>query len=411
MTPPPAPSPALQDWRRFLEDSRASACLAGLTTVLVGFATSVSLVLAAARHLGASPAQISTWVLALCLGMGLTGIWLSLRERQPITLAWSTAGAALIITTAEAGSLAEATGAFVLCATLTWLSGCTGLFERLAGRIPPAIAAGLLAGSLLPFGLELVTQVSALPLLAAPVCLSYLLIRRAAPLLAAPGALLVALTLGLTGNGLHPALPEVAWPDLAPVKPDFSWQGLLGLGIPLFAITLMAQNLPGALTLQAAGYRPATSRLLSRIGLSNLLLAPFGGYALNLSTLTAAICTDVQAHPDPQRRYTAAVWAGLFYLLAGLGAPWLCSLLLAMPAGLLSVMAGLALLGSLGNALALALREETQREVGLITALVCTSGLTLAGLGPAFWALLAGLLSHTLLTARRAPQPSALETR
>jgi benzoate membrane transport protein len=384
----------------FFRDMSLSAINAGLVTVLVGFTSSAVLVFQAAQALGATSAQIGSWILALCVGMGVTGIALSLRYRAPIAIAWSTSGAALLITGAAGVTLQEATGAFIVCGLLIALCGFSGWFEWMAERIPAAIAAGMLAGILLRFGLDAFAAMHSQFGLVFPMFVTYLLARRWVPRYAVVAPLVLGVGLAAARGMLN--FDEVdlvlATPEF--VTPLFSAQAMISVALPLLAVTMASQNVPGLTVLRASGYQAPSAPLIGWTGVATVLLAPFGGYALNLATITAAICTGKEAHENPQKRYTAAVAAGVFYLLVGIFGATVAALFSAFPAELILAIAGLALLGTIGNGLASALQDEQQREAAVITFLVTASGVSLLGIGSAFWGMLAGALAVLLLQAK-----------
>lgn len=385
---------------RFIRDFSLPALVAGFVTVLVGFSSSAVVVFQGARAVGATPEQIASWMWALGLGMGLTCIGLSLRHRMPVVTAWSTPGAAMLISGAAGLPYEQAIGAFVVSALLIAVAGFSGLFERLIGRIPAAIGSGMLAGVLLRFGMDAFAAMQSQFGLALAMFAAYLLMRRLSPRY----SVVVTLGLGiaiagamgllrLDGIVLTPAVP--VW-----TTPAFSWSALIGIAIPLFVVTMASQNVPGATVLRASGYWPPISPVIGWIGAVNVVLAPFGAFALNLAAITAAICTGREAHEDPARRYVAGVAAGVFYCLVGLFGATVAGLFAAFPNELVLVIAGLALLGTIGNGLAAALADESQREPAIITFLVTASGLTLFGIGPAFWGLVAGVLALFVLRPR-----------
>ena len=375
--------------RRFWNDLSLSAVVAGFVAVLVGFTSSVVLVFAAAQALGATPAQTTSWIWALGLGMAATSIGLSLWTRQPVLTAWSTPGAALIAGSSGYG-LGEAVGAFVACSALILLAGATRAFERVMDRIPQAIAAALLAGVLARFGLDAVGAVKSAPLLVCVMTGVFLLLRRLRPRYAVPGVLLAGIAVAALQGRLDTR--AIVWELATPVwiTPQFSAGALMGLALPLFVVTMASQNLPGVAAQRAAGYATPISPSIAATGLTGVLLAPFGGYAFNLAAITAAICMGREAHEDPARRYTASVMAGVFYLLLGLVGGAVVGLLNAFPRELVLVVAGLALLGTIAGGLAVALKDEAHRDAAGLTFLVTLSGLTLAGIGSAFWGVLAG---------------------
>mgnify|MGYP001000056213 FL=1 len=386
---------------RLLRDVSLSAVSAGFVTVLVGFASSAVIVFQAAHALGASEAELGSWLLALGWGMGLTCIGLSWYYRMPVSTAWSTAGAAMLISSVAGLSMAQAIGAFMLSALLIVVSGFSGLFERAIKRIPLALAAGMMSGVLLRFGLNAFTALQTRFGLTLAIFAVYLLGRRLLPRYAVIVALLAGLALAAAQGLLH--LGGVALTLAKPVftMPALSWQAMIGVALPLFIVTMASQNVPGIGVLRAAGYQPPVSMLVGWTGIANLLLAPFGAYALNLSTITAAIVTGPEAHADPARRYIGGIAAGVFYLLLGLFGATMAATLLALPQELVWAIAGFALLGTIGNGLLTALSHERHREAALVTFLLTASGITLFGIGAPFWGLLAGVLTLLVLHAGR----------
>lgn len=382
-----------------VRDLSPSAVVAGFVTVLVGFASAAAIVFQAAGAVGATAGQVSSWMLALGVGMGLTCILLSLRYRTPIVTAWSTPGAALLVTSAAGLSIEEATGAFLVSAALITTVGFSGWFERVMDRIPVPIASGMLAGVLLRFGLALFTAMSTELALALGMFVAYLLTRRLAPRYAVIAALGLGVAIALAQGLLH--VDEVRLGLARPVwvTPRFTPGAVVGVALPLFVVTMASQNVPGIAVIRASGYTVPISPLIGWTGLANLALAPFGGFTLNLAAITAAICMGREAHEDPRRRYVAAVFAGIFYLIVGIFGATVVALLVTFPPELVSAIAGLALLATIGNGLALAVGSENQREPALVTFLVTASGVTLAGIGSAFWGLLAGVVTLAILRA------------
>jgi benzoate membrane transport protein len=385
---------------RLARDFSLSALAAGFVTVLVGFASSAVIVFQAAQALGASTAQIASWMWALGLGMGLTCIVLSLRTRMPVVTAWSTPGAAMLIASTADLPYAEAIGAFVLSALLMTVAGFSGLFERMLSRIPVSLASGMLAGVLLRFGLDVFVSMQTQLTMALAMFVAYLCGRRLFPRYAVIVTLLVGI--GIAGASGLLRLGEVRLELARPVftMPALSLASVFGIALPLFIVTMTSQNVPGVAVIRASGYRVPISSVIGWTGATNALLAPFGAFALNLAAITAAICMGREAHHDPERRYVAAIFAGLFYVVVGLFGATVAALFAAFPKELVMAIAGLALFGTIGNSLAAAMREENDREPALIAFLVTASGISLAGIGSAFWGLLAGAL--TLLVWRRA---------
>jgi benzoate membrane transport protein len=382
-----------------VRDLSVSAVVAGFVTVLVGFASAAVIVFQAAGAVGATEAQVSSWLLALGLGMGLTCSLLSLRYRVPIVTAWSTPGAALLATSGAGLTIEEATGAFLVSAALVTLVGFSGWFERAMDRIPVPIASGMLAGVLLRFGLGLFTAMSTQLTLALAMFLAYLAARRLAPRYAVIVALLVGVAIALVQGLLHVDAVRLALARPVWVTPRFTPGAVVGVALPLFVVTMASQNVPGVAVIRASGYTVPISPLIGWTGLANLALAPFGAFTVNLAAITAAICMGREAHEDPRRRYVAAVFAGIFYLIVGIFGATVVALLLAFPAELVAAIAGLALLATIGNGLASAVGNENQREPALVTFLVTASGIAPAGIGSAFWGLVAGVMTLAILRA------------
>jgi benzoate membrane transport protein len=379
---------------RFLQDLSLPAFTAGFVAVLVGFTSSVAIVFQAALALGATPEVISSWMWALGLGMGLCTIIPSLILRMPVMIAWSTPGAAVLAVAGAGYGLSEAVGAFMLSAAAIALAGMTGWFERIMNRIPMAIASALLAGVLARFGLDAFVAAQTAQGLVLLMLGVYLLSRRLLPRYAVPLTLVAAIAYCALRGELAWGTVHVAIAMPVFVMPSFSWQAAVSLAVPLFVVTMASQNLPGVAAIRASGYtRMPISPLITMTGVATLVLAPFGGYALNLSAITAAICMGREAHEDPAKRYTAAVSCGLLYVLIGIFGATVTGLLTAFPRELVAAIAGLALLGTIGNGLAVALQDERHREAALITFLVTLSGVAMAGIGSAFWGVVAGGLA------------------
>ena len=394
---------------QFFKDLSLSTAVAGFVAVLVGFTSSVAIVFQAAQAFGATPAQITSWMWALGLGMGLCSLVPSLILRQPVMVAWSTPGAAVLATAGLAGgfSMGEAIGAFMISALLITLAGVTGWFERVMNRIPMEIAAALLAGVLARFGLQAFAAAqTALPLVLL-MLMVYLVSRR----LAARYAVVITLAAAVV---FVASRRQMAWSavrlELAlPVftAPQFSVAAAVSLAIPLFVVTMASQNLPGVAVIRASGYDLPISRLITLTGLATLVLAPFGAFALNFSAITAAMCMGPEAHADRNRRYTAAVACGAIYVAIGLFGAVITGLLTAFPKELVVAIAGLALLGTIGNGLAAALRDESHREAALITFLVTLSGVVIVGVGSAFWGVVAGSIALFVQQYRRSQASGA----
>jgi benzoate membrane transport protein len=383
------------------KDFSVSAAIAGFVTILVGFTSAAVIVFQAAQALGASQAEIGSWLWALGWGMGLTSIGLSLRYRVPIITAWSTPGAAMLITAAAGVTMAEAIAAFLISAALITVFGFTGWFERLINRLPLSLAAGMLAGVLLQFGLNVFTAMETQFWMVFAMFGVYVAMRRLQPRYAVIAALGVGLLLASSQGLLRFEALQLQWATPIFTVPHFTVTALVGVALPLFIVTMASQNVPGVATIQASGYTVPSSPLIGWTGTATLLLAPFGAFAINLAAITAAISMGREAHDNPDRRYIAGITVGLLYILIGLCGATVSAFFTALPSELVLAIAGLALLGTIGNGLVTALAQENEREPALITFLVTASGLTLLGIGSAFWGLLAGLLALFVTRTRR----------
>ena len=391
----------MQLFKNLYQDFSASTITAGFVAVLVGFTSSVAIVFQAALVFNATPEQITSWMWALGLGMGLCSLLASLWLRKPVMVAWSTPGAAVLAVAGAGFSMGEAVGAFMVCAALITLFGVTGWFEKLIDRIPLSIASALLAGVLARFGLQaFVAAQNALPLVLL-MLLTYLLGKRFVPRYAIPLTLLFAII--FVASRAQFTLANVHFSLSIPVftAPVFGWNAAISLALPLFVVTMASQNLPGVAAIRATGYDMPISKIITLTGLATLVLAPFGAFALNLSAITAAICMGKEAHPDPAKRYTAAATCGAIYVAIGLFGAIVTSLLAAFPKELIVAIAGLALLSTISAGLATALKDEVNREAAIITFLVTLSGVVIADIGSAFWGVVAGAVALFVQNFRR----------
>ena len=369
---------------------------AGFIAVLVGYTSSAAIVFQAANAAGATPAQMASWMCVLGIGMGVTCIGLSLWFRSPVLTAWSTPGAALLATGLTGLTMNQAIGVFLFNSLLLTIVGFSGWFDRIMRHVPPTLAAAMLAGVLLRFGLEVFVVLPTEGVLVGLMLACYLIGRRMLPRYAVPLTLVVGLVAALMQGQVHTDAIQLDIARPVWMMPDFSLAAMVGVGVPLFVVTMASQNLPGLAVLRANGYQTPASPLIGWTGLTGLLLASFGGFSYNLAAITAAICMSKDADPDPRKRYRAAVWAGMFYLLTGVFGATVVGLFVALPRALVVTIAGLALLGTIASGLAGALAHEKERDAALITFLVTASGLTLAGIGSAFWGLLLGLAVYWL---------------
>jgi benzoate membrane transport protein len=387
---------------RPLADSSPSAVVAGFIAMMTGYTSSLVLMFQAGQAAGLTTAQISSWIWALSIGMAICSIGLSLRYRSPITVAWSTPGAALLITSLGHVSYSEAIGAYITCAVLVIICGLTGSFERLVKRLPGSLAAALLAGILFKIGSEIFVAAQHRTGLVLTMLFTYLLVKRFQPRYAVLAALLVGTALAgalglLDFSGFHLQVAVPVW-----TTPSFSLAATISIGIPLFVVAMTSQNMPGIAVLRADGYSVPASPLISVTGFASLLLAPFGSHGINLAAISAAICTGPHAHEDHSKRYTAAMWCGVFYGFAGIFGATLAALFAALPKELVLSIAALALFGSIINGLTNAMAEPKEREAALITFMVTASGFSLFSIGSAFWGIVAGVLTLLILNWRKA---------
>lgn len=387
----------------FFKDFSLPAITAGFIAVIVGYTSSVAIIFEAAAVAGANSAQVNSWIGALGIAMGVSTIGLSLYYKAPVLTAWSTPGAALLATSSSSASVSQLTAAFIFSAGLIITSGITGWFERIIDRIPISLASAMLAGILFQFGLNVFVSMQTELILALTMFVSYLLIKQSSPRYAVIGALLTGLVIawlsGLKFDHVGLSITEPVF-----TMPHFDLPTIIGIGIPLFIVTMTAQNIPGIATLRAAGYKTPVSPVITTTGIVTLVLAPMGCFAINMAAITAAICMGENAGSDPERRYTAAVAAGVFYLVLGIFGATVGTFLIAVPKELIVTIAGLALFATIANSLTTALSNDQQREPALISFLMTASGISLFGVGSAFWGLVFG--SFALLVVNRLQKTS-----
>lgn len=375
--------------------------LAGFVAVLVGYASSAAIIWQAASVAGASTTQIAGWMTALGLAMGFSTLLLTLWYRVPVLTAWSTPGAALLATSLQGATLNEAIGVFIFANALIVLCGATGLFARLMKIIPPSIAAAMLAGVLLRFGLQAFGTLDGHFLLCGSMLLTWLLGKAFAPRYAIVAALFGGLLIAFIKSDIVTQNLSFALTVPEFTMPVFSPALLLSVGVPFFLVTMASQNAPGIATMNAAGYGVPVSPLMMITGVMALVLSPFGVYSICIAAITAAICQSPDAHPDREQRWRAAAAAGVFYILAGVFGGSITSVMAALPASWIQMLAGLALLSTISGSLVQALNNENHRDAAVVTFLMTASGVTLAGIGSAFWGLVVGGASYALLSLTR----------
>ncbi|TKA96281.1 benzoate/H(+) symporter BenE family transporter [Cereibacter changlensis] len=380
---------------------RASMVSAALVAALVGYGSTIALLLAAAAAVGATPAQTASWILAICLAKAIGSAFLSWQSRVPVVLAWSTPGAALVAATEGIG-MAEAVGAFLLAGGLIALTGAVKPLGRLVALIPDGIAAAMLAGVLLPFCLRLPGAAEALPALLLPVIAVFALVRLWNPAMAVLAALATGGLLAFAGGASLPPL-ALGLPSLTLIEPEFRVSVLLGLGVPLYLVTMASQNLPGFAVLRAAGYVPPVRPALTVTGGLSALSALFGAHTISMAAITAAICLGDEVHPDRAQRWKVGLIYAAVWLALGAFGPVILAVIGALPAALITGIVGLALLSPLMGAASGAFAVPEQRFAAVVTLTVTASGVAVFGIGAAFWGLAAGLLVFALeaVAARR----------
>lgn len=379
---------------------RLHPILAGLISVIVNYGGTFILVFQAARVAGLSPELTASWVWSVSIGVGVTGLFLSWVSREPIITAWSTPAAAFLVIALASAPYAEAVGAYMISAAAFVLLGLSGYFEKVIRLIPPGVAAGLLAGILLQFGIGAFGGISLDPMLVGLLITVYILLKRFTARYAVVGILVVGVValllqgrLDMSGLTLQLAAPVFT-------RPEFSLNALLSIALPLFLITLTGQYMPGMLVLRNDGFSTSANPIVTLTGLGSLLMAPFGSHAFNIAAITAAICTGKEAHEEPSKRWIAGIAAGFFYILVGIFGVTLAAVFMAFPPAFITALAGLALLGTIGGSLANAMADAKTREASLITFLASAANITLFGIGGAFWGLLIGLMAYALINGR-----------
>jgi benzoate membrane transport protein len=369
---------------------RVSVIASAAVAAFVGFGGTLALIIAAATALGATQAETASWVTAISLALAVSSGYLSWRYRIPIITAWSTPGLALI--GASIGfTMQEAVGAFIVTAVAIIITGLIKPVAQFVERIPASIASGMLAGVLSSFVINAAKTLSLDPLLVLPLIALFLIIRLFNPAMAVIsvliGGVIFALLLSRADN-----LPAPELSTLTMIIPEFSLSAMIGLALPLYLVTMASQNLPGFAVLRAAGYEPPTAACLQVTGLVSLISAPFGAHTSNMAAISAAICTGHDAHPDPKQRWLTGPFYALCYLVFAIFGASLVAIFAVLPPALIMLIAGLGLIGPFINALALALNKQDERFAAIITFAVTASGITILGIGSAFWALIAGLI-------------------
>jgi benzoate membrane transport protein len=378
---------------------RLSIPTAAFVAAIVGFGGTLAIIIAAAQAVGATQIETASWVTALCIAMAVESSYLSWRTKMPVISAWSTPGAALIA--ASTGfTMPEAVGAFIVAGALLVATGLFRPLTDLIARIPSSVASGMLAGIVVTFAINAVKTIPADPWLILPLMAAFFIIRVFSPSLSVLAVLigggLMAWLTGRVGPLPAPELSTWTW-----IWPQFTPSAVIGLALPLYLVTMASQNLSGLAVLKAAGYDAPPGPLIGFTGFISLITAPFGASTSNLAAISAAICTGPDVHPDPAERWKTGPFYALAYLIFALFGASLVAIFAVLPPTLIALVAGLALLGSLANALAISLKDEAGRMPATVAFVVTASGLTLFGIGAAFWGLLGGLIVLGLDHLRR----------
>ena len=375
-------------------NSLIAAMSAGFIAVVVGFSSSVALIYQLVINFGGDSTLVASWFLALGVSMGFLSIFLSYYYKIPILIAWSTPGAALLIANIQGFTLEQAVAGFLICAVLLFLFPLFIPIEKLFKWLPSQLASAMLAGILLNFGISVFEQMNSQPILIISMFVSYLLAKRFIPQWTLLIVMLVSIVVAWQLNLITHQPIEWQWSQWQFIKPDFSWSVVLGISLPLFIVTMAAQNLPGIAMLQSFGYKASIKSILSITGLCNLIAAPFGGFALNLAAISASICMTEEVHKDPNKRYWASIWAGIFYLLLGLFAAYIMAWFALLPSTLILALAGIALFGTITHSLQQSINSSHKHinEAAVITLLITASPINLWGLSSVILGLMGGLL-------------------
>lgn len=390
---PQRPRISLSDW--------ISPSVAALTGLIVNYGGTFVLIFQAAQAAQLSAAQTASWVWAMSIGIGITGIGLSWYYKEPIITAWSTPAAGFLVGVLPHTPYAEAIGAYVLSGLAFMALGLSGYFEKLVRRIPPGIAAGLLAGILLQFGIGAFVSLKADPLIAGTLIAFYAVLRRFTSRFAIVGILAIGMAMLLVLGQLDLSGITLSFAKPIFVMPEFSLASLLGVAVPLFVITLTGQYMPGMIVMRNDGFKTSANPILTVTGTGAAIMGSFGSHAFNIAAISAAICTGKDAHEDPKKRYLAGIASGIFYIVVGIFGVTLASLFMILPSAFITTLAGLALLGTIGGSLAHAITDPRGRETALITFLATAANVSAFGVGGAFWGLVIGLICHGIMHAGR----------
>ncbi len=382
--------------RDFVRDFSFTASVAALLAVVVSYAGSSVIIFQAAQLAGLSTEVTSSWIWAVSIGSGITGMLLSWRMKVPVITAWSTPGAALLVVMLPGVSMPEAIGAYILSAVIITIIGFTGSLDGIMRRIPSAVSSGMFAGILFGFGAKVFTSIEVNPLLSLSMIGSFFVFRCFSPRYAVAVVMLLGIGISTLNGLMHFSAVEIAMVKPVLIKPAWSASTMLSIGIPLALVTLTGQYISGMAVLHASGYLVKSNAIMVVTGFFSMLLAPFGSHAINLSSITAAICTGSEAHANPARRYVAGVVCGALYIIIGLFGTTLTSLFAMLPEVFVGVLAGLALISAFSTGFLGIFRDSSNMESGIIAFLATASGMEFLGLGSPFWGLIFGFLAYAV---------------
>lgn len=388
-------------------DWSVSATVAGFLAVLISYAGPLIIFFQAAQQAQVAPEMMVSWIWGISIGAAVAGILLSIKFKVPVVTAWSAPGTALLVTLFPTLSLNEAVAAYIVSAIVIFVIGISGYFDKLLQWIPQAIAAGMMAGILFQFGLGLFVASNQMPWIVLSMLLVFLLSKRIAPRYSMLWVLMTGVALCFLLGKMNPTELhfQLAFPQL--IVPEFTWNAMLNLALPLTVVSITGQFLPGMAIFKLNGYEVPAKPIITTTSIASLAVACVGGITIVLASITAALCMGKDAHELKEKRYIAGIANGLFYILGGLFAGSIVMLFSMLPKELVAALAGLALLGAIGTNIAIAMNNESQRDAALITFLATASGMHFLGLSSVFWGICIGIIAHLILT-KREPKTSAL---
>lgn len=383
------------------DDWSLSATVAGFLAVLISYAGPLIIFFQAAQAAQVSETMMASWIWGVSIGAAVSGIYLSIKYKTPIITAWSAPGTALLVTVFPNMSINEAIAAYIVSAIVIFLVGATGSFDKILRWIPNGIAAGMMAGILFQFGLELFVATNTMPFIVFSMLGCYLVARRFSPRYTIIWVLLCGVILSVLLGKMNPVDIDLAITIPTVIWPEWTWNAVFNLAIPLILVSLTGQFLPGMAILNLNGYDTPAKPILSITSLASLAVACVGGITIVLAAITAALCTGKDAHELKEKRYIAGVANGIFYLLGGLLAGSIVMVFSLLPKELVAALAGLALIGAISTNITIAMKDDSQRDAALITFLATASGMSFLGLSSVFWGILIGMIAYYVLSKKR----------